>query len=59
MTNIRCDEVIVQVIVRTYDEDGAPVREKTSQPIKVFRNAQTRDFWAEVDKSVKAMEPSA
>jgi hypothetical protein len=53
----RCEEVIVQLVVRTYDANGHPVREQTSQPVKVFRNSQTLDFWAEVDKAVKAMIP--
>jgi hypothetical protein len=56
MRSTRCEEVIVQLVVRTYDDDGRPVLEQTSQPVKVFRNAQTRDFWAEVDKAVKAMQ---
>lgn len=56
MKNIRCEEVIVQLVIRTYDETGRPVLEQTSQPAKVFRNAQTRDFWAVVDKGVKAMQ---
>ena len=51
----RCEEVIVQIVVRTYDDASRPVREQTSQPVKVFRNAETRDFWAEVDKAVKVM----
>lgn len=56
MKHTRCEEVIVQLVVRTYDDEGAPVREQVSQPIKVFRNASTADFWAEVDKAVTAME---
>ena len=56
MKHTRCEEVIVQLVVRTYDDAGRPVLEQTSQPIKVFRNAQTRDFWGEVDKAVKAMQ---
>jgi hypothetical protein len=55
----RCEEVIVQLVVRTYDADGRPVREQTSQPVKVFRNSQTVDFWGEVDKAVKAMSSAA
>ncbi len=55
MKNTRCEEVVVQLIVRTYDDLGRPIREQTSQPAKVFRNAETRDFWAEVDKAVAAM----
>lgn len=56
MSNTRCEEVIVQLVVRTYDDTGRPVREQVSQQTKVFRNAETRDFWAEVDKAVKAMQ---
>lgn len=56
MRNTRCEEVIVQLVVRTYDDEGRPVREQVSQQQKVFRNAQTLDFWAEVDKAVAAME---
>lgn len=56
MKHTRCEEVIVQLVVRSYDEDGRPIREQVSQPTKVFRNAQTRDFWGEVDKAVKTME---
>jgi hypothetical protein len=57
--NTRCEEVIVQLVVRTYDADGHPVREQITQQVKVFRNAQTKDFWAEVDKAVQAMANSA
>lgn len=49
----RCDVVVVQLVVTTYDEHGRPVHEEVSQPVKVFR-ARARDFWAEVDKAVKA-----
>lgn len=56
MKNTRCEEVIVQLVVRTYDDLGRPVREQVSQPTKVFRNAETQDFWAQVDKAVKAMQ---
>lgn len=55
MTSTRCEEVIVQLVVRTYDDEGRPVLEQTSQPAKVFRNAATQDFWGEVDKAVTAM----
>lgn len=55
MKNTRCEEVMVQLIIRTYDDMGRPVREQLSQPQKIFRNAQTLDFWGEVDKAVKAL----
>lgn len=58
MKSTRCEEVIVQLVVRRYDDAGRPVHELTSQPTKVFRNAQTRDFWAEVDKAVASMNQS-
>ena len=56
MKNTRCEEVIIQFVVRTYDDQGRPVRERVSQAAKVFRNAETRDFWAFVDKQVAAVE---
>lgn len=52
MKNTRCEEIFLQLVVRRYDDMGRPVKEVTTQPVKVFRNAQTRDFWAEVDKAV-------
>jgi hypothetical protein len=59
MKHTRCEEVIIQLVVRTYDDDGRPVREQVSQPAKVFRNAETRDFWTTVDQAVAAMEQQA
>ena len=56
MNKTRCEEVIVQLVVRTYDDAGRPIREQVSQPAKVFRNAETRDFWASIDKVVASME---
>lgn len=56
MKNTRCEEVVVQLVVRTYDDMGRPIREQMSQPTKVFRNAETLDFWAQVDKAVKLMQ---
>ncbi len=58
MKNVRCDEVIVQLIVREYDAAGQPIGEQTSQPVKVFR-ATTPDFWAGIDSTVKANPPQA
>jgi hypothetical protein len=55
MTSTRCEEVIVQLVVRTYDDEGRPVGEQISQATKVFRNAETADFWASVDKAVAKM----
>lgn len=54
MKSTRCDEVVIQLIVRTYDDVGRPVREQQSQPVKVFR-ANARDFWGEVDKQVATL----
>jgi hypothetical protein len=55
MKNTRCEEVIVQLIVRTYDATGRPIAEHNTQPGKVFRNAETRDFWGAIDKQVDQM----
>jgi hypothetical protein len=64
MKNTRCEEVIVHLVVRTYDELGRPTDERVvgssngaggMEPIKVFRNAATQDFWGWVDTAVKAM----
>lgn len=51
----RCDSIVLQIVVTEYDEQGRPVGEQTSQPVKVFR-ANAADFWAEVDKSVNAVD---
>ncbi len=56
MKSSRCEEIILQLIVRTYDDTGCPVREQVSQPRKLFRNAETQDVWAEVDKVVQTMQ---
>lgn len=56
MKHTRCEEVIVQLVVRTYDDTGRPIREQVSQALKVFRNAETVNFWAQVDKAVTAMQ---
>lgn len=54
----RCDEIIMQVVVRGYDEQGRAVTERVSQPMKVFRGA-TGDVWAEVDAQVEAAVQAA
>ncbi len=59
MSNMRCEEVLVQVVIVERDEAGDKVRERVSQPIKVFRNAQTKDFWAEADKAVAEFQRQA
>ncbi len=65
MKSTRCEEVIVQLVVRTYDETNRPVGERLLGqpngsgglvPVKVFRNTETRDFWAWVDTQVAALE---
>ncbi len=56
MKNTRCEEVVLQLVVRTYDNAGRPIDEKVTNPVKVFRNAETLDFWGEVDKAVKVLQ---
>ncbi len=56
MKNTRCEEVIVQIVARSYDDAGRPLRELVSQQVKIFRNADTRDFWSFVDTCVAALE---
>jgi len=48
----KCDEMIVQLIVRTYDEYGRVIGEAVTQPAKVFR-AATPDWWTHVDGLIK------
>lgn len=48
----RCEEVVVTVIVRTYNEADEPTGERHYQPVKVFRNADSKDFWAKVDEMI-------
>lgn len=59
MKNTRCEEIVVQLVIRTYDDAGRPVHEQPSNPVKVFRNATTLDFWGYVDKAVKGMAAAA
>jgi hypothetical protein len=54
----RCDELLIQLVVRTYDANGLPVREELSQPLKIFR-AVTPDVWAEVDKALAGRRAEA
>lgn len=54
-TVTRCDIAIVQLVVTTYDAEGRPIREQTSEPIKVFRGAAP-DFWADADRAVAALQ---
>jgi hypothetical protein len=53
-TRIRCDAVVVQLLMTEYDEHDRPIREQIAQPVKVFR-AGAADFWAEADKAITAM----
>ena len=55
MARTRCDEVIVQIIIRDYDKCDRPIGEAISQPVKVFRS-QSPDFWATVDRIVAMQE---
>ena len=48
---INCDEVVVQFVVRTYDDSGQPINEQITQAVKVFRNSTTQDFWSIADKA--------
>jgi hypothetical protein len=52
MATPRCEEVVIQLVIRSYDAEGRPVREQISQAVKVFRNAETLDFWGYVDQEV-------
>lgn len=52
MSSTRCEEAIVQLVIRSYDDAGRPIREQVTEPLKVFRNAETHDFWKFVDKGV-------
>lgn len=54
----RCDEVVVQVIVRSYDSYDRPIGEAMTQPAKVFRS-QAPDFWRYVDDLVRASTKAA
>lgn len=67
MKTTRCDEIKVLLYVRDYDELGRPTDERVIgqsvngaiEPMTVFRNAETQDFWGNVvDKAVKAMVAS-
>lgn len=47
--SLRCDEVVVQFIVREYDEHDRPVNEfMLQQPAKLFRGSSP-DIWADAD----------
>ena len=52
----KCNEVIVQLVVRTYDDAGDPVGEKTTNAVTIFRNSETADLWAAIDRTVERLE---
>jgi hypothetical protein len=57
---IRCDEVVIQCIVRAYDADGQMTDELVTQPRKFLRSKSPEDFgglWAFIDGEVERMEP--
>lgn len=54
MKNRRCEAILIQLIVTTYDDHGRPVDEMVTKQGKVFR-ATALDFWGEADKAVKAL----
>lgn len=55
METLRCDAVVVQIVMTRFDEHGRPVGEIVTQPVKVFR-ARALHFWDDVDKAVADTE---
>lgn len=51
----RIDEIVVTVLVREYGEDGLPIGEQQSQPLKLFR-AVTPNVWARLDAELALTE---
>lgn len=51
----RIDEIIVAVVVREYNDEGRPIDEKQSKPVKLFR-ATNYDVWACLDAALDAIE---
>lgn len=49
----KLDAVIVQCVVREYDAEGAPVREIVLPASKVFRRAETEQFWDTATREVE------
>lgn len=47
----RCEEAIVQFVIRTYDENGMAIQEQASQQTKMFR-AKVPDVWKEIDDAI-------
>lgn len=48
----RCEEVVAQIVVRTYDEHNRPIGEAVTQPVKIFRG-QSPNFWQHIDDLIK------
>lgn len=52
---LRCDEVLVQCMVRAYDADGQMTDEMLTQPVKLLRSKtgpEMAGVWAVVDREV-------
>lgn len=49
-----CHAALVQIVATEVDDQGRPIGEFTSSPVKVFR-AAVPDVWREVDKTVARM----
>jgi len=49
---IRCDEVMVALVIREYDAQGRPQRERVTEPVKIFR-ASAPDIWALIDQDLQ------
>jgi len=45
----RIDAVLVQAVIVTYNEQGEPVQEQTSQVLKLFK-AGNPDVWKHLDE---------
>jgi hypothetical protein len=59
---------MVQLIVRTYDDAGRPTGERVLgrpsvtggiDPVQVFRNGDTENFWGYLDTLVSAIETTS
>jgi hypothetical protein len=57
MSTFQCDEVLIQAIIREYDEKGKPIGERSTQGVKIFR-AKTPNIWEEIDKDVQTLQSS-
>jgi hypothetical protein len=51
----RIDEIVVTVLVRTYNDAGYTVEEEQAAPIRLFRGA-TPDVWARLDEELNKLE---